>query len=189
MVFTANSRSHGEKESAGNKVMPIIFKGNTYQTLNSLRHKWLIGKVATVKYFVKPETWPPTESATQCYSFQTYFQIMQWKVKSSLRAVDWGWTVKASKFIPVLTDLKAPFQSILKIIRCQCKTDCSSRRCGCQKNNLPCTYVYGSCLEKKTEETLKILVYFQMMKKTGVIMDPNTEQNQPWPCCLQKILT
>ena len=104
---------------------------------------------------------------------------MQWKVESSLHAVDWGWTVKASKFIPVLTDLKAPYQSILKIIRCQCKTDCSSRRCGCQKNNLPCTYVYGSCLEKKTVETLKILVYFQMMKKTGVIMDPNTGQNQP----------
>ena len=73
---------------------------------------------------------------------------MQWKVESILRAVDWGWTVKASKFIPVLTDLKAPFQSILKIIRCQCKTDCSSRRCGCQKNNLPCTYVYCSCLER-----------------------------------------
>ena len=103
---------------------------------------------------------------------------MQWKVKSSLRAVDWGWTVKASKFIPVLTDLKAPFQSILKIIRCQCKTDCSSRDADAKKT-ICLVLMYMVLVQEETVETLKILVYFQMMKKTSVIMDPNTEQNQP----------
>ena len=47
----------------------------------------------------------------------------------------------------MLTDLEAATQSILKIIRCECKTDYSSQRCGCRKNNLPCTYACGSCQE------------------------------------------
>ena len=77
-----------------------------------------------------------------------YYFIFSSENISRLRsAVDLGWTVKSNKFIPVLTDLEAAPQSVLKIIRCQCKTDCSSRRCGFRKNNLPCTYACGSCLE------------------------------------------
>ena len=122
LVFTANSRSHEEIESAGNKAMSIIFKENTDQTLNSVRHKRLVDKIDIAKYFVKPEKLPPTESAAKYHSFRTYLQIIQWKGESNLLAVNWDWTVKSNKFIPVLTDLEAAPQSILKIIRCQCKT-------------------------------------------------------------------
>ena len=102
--------------------MSIIFKENTDQTLNSLRHKRLVDKIDIAKYFVKPEKLPPTESAAKYHSFRTYLQIMQWKGESNLLSVNWDWTVKSNKFIPVLTDLEAAPQSFLEIIRCQCKT-------------------------------------------------------------------
>ena len=42
LVFTPSGKSHEEIESAGKKTLPIIFKGNTAYSLNSLRHKQLI---------------------------------------------------------------------------------------------------------------------------------------------------
>lgn len=87
--------------------MSIIFKGNTDQTFNSLRHKRLVEKVATAKYFVKPKILPPAESAKRYHSFRTYFQMMQWNRECNLRAVDWVWTLKSKKFIPMLIDLEA----------------------------------------------------------------------------------
>ena len=156
LVSTASSRSHEEIESAGSKTMCIIFKGNTDQALNSLHHKRLIDEFDTAECLVKYETLPPIGSATKYHSFRTYFPIIQWMRESNLRAVDWDWAVKSNKFIPVLTDLEAAPQSILEIIRCQCKTDFLSRRIGCRKNNFPCTYSCGS-FEKQTVETLKYL--------------------------------
>ena len=152
--------------------MSIIFKGNTDQTISSLRHKRLIEKEATAKSFVEPETSPPIKSATKYHSFWKYFQIMQWKEESNLRAVDWEWTVKSNKFIPVLTQLKAASQSILKIIRCQCKTDCSSRRYRCRKNNLTCSYACWSCRETNCRN-IENTCDFSDDEKTSVIMDQN----------------
>ena len=160
LVFTANSRSHEEIESDGSKTMSIIFKGNTDQTLNSLHHKRLIDEFDTAECLVKYETLPPTGSATKYHSFRTYCPIIQWMRESNLRAVDWDWAVKSNKFIPVLTDLEAAPQSILEIIRCQCKTDFLSRRIGCRKNNFPCTYSCGSCRETNFRN-FEILVIFR----------------------------
>ena len=36
-------------------------------------------------------------------------------------------------------------QELLKMIRCNCTTDCSSARCSCQKHGLPCTQACGQC--------------------------------------------
>ena len=87
LVFTANSWSHEEIKSAGNKAMSIIFKGNTNQTLNPHRHKQLIDKVATAKLFIKQET-TPTESTTKCHKFWTCFQVVQWRGENNSCAVD-----------------------------------------------------------------------------------------------------
>ena len=79
---------------------------------------------------IKLETLPPTGSATKYHSF-TYFSIIQWMKESNLRVVDWDWEVKSNKFTPVLTDVEDAPQSVLEIIRCQCKTDFLSWQYGC----------------------------------------------------------
>ena len=48
------------------------------------------------------------------------------------------------KLMPVLTDLPPAPDELLKIIRCNCQTDCNSR-CTCRKYNLKCSPGCGNC--------------------------------------------
>ena len=32
-------------------------------------------------------------------------------------------------------------KAIIEMVRCQCKGNCTSNRCSCKSNNLPCTYI------------------------------------------------
>ena len=44
-----------------------------------------------------------------------------------------------------MTRAKHAPEEILKIIRCNCKTECGNRRCSCRKADLPCTAACGPC--------------------------------------------
>jgi len=46
---------------------------------------------------------------------------------------------------PTTTDLPAAPESLLKIVRCNCKTDCNSRRCTYRKMGLECSVACGEC--------------------------------------------
>ena len=52
------------------------------------------------------------------------------------------WTVKSNEFIQWLTDLRASLKHGLKIIRCLCKSCCSSGQCAWQKV-FSSTYAFG----------------------------------------------
>ncbi len=43
------------------------------------------------------------------------------------------------QMLPVTTKVLPAPQAIIELVRCQCKTDCSTQRCSCRKNNLSCT--------------------------------------------------
>ena len=47
--------------------------------------------------------------------------------------------------MPVLTDLSPAPDKLLKMIRCNCHTDCSSMRCTCKKYKVKCSSVCGNC--------------------------------------------
>ena len=50
------------------------------------------------------------------------------------------------KLMPVLTtDLSPTPDELLKMIRCNCHTDCSSMRCIYKKYNVKCSSVCGNC--------------------------------------------
>jgi len=46
-----------------------------------------------------------------------------------------GWTVEGDHLVPVTTDLPS---EILHVVKCGCKTACSSGMCTCRKNGLKC---------------------------------------------------
>ena len=50
-----------------------------------------------------------------------------------------------SGYSPILTDLPPAPAELLKIICCDCTTDCSSTRCSCRKNGMKCTLSCGHC--------------------------------------------
>ena len=96
---------------------------------------------------IKPETLPPTEGAATQHSLRTYLQTQDWLAleSMSLDPCGYGWTIGAHGFEPVPTlDPIAP-EELLHFISCNCKGDCSSRRCSCKKNGIKCISACGTC--------------------------------------------
>ena len=56
-----------------------------------------------------------------------------------------GGRMMESKFVPVHTDLPPAPENLLKMIQCNCRTDCSSMRCACRKPNVKCSPACGNC--------------------------------------------
>ena len=143
-TFTTFNTPKEDIEVAGEKAMLILYNGGRETDINSRRHKILIKTVTAAQSFVQPQRLPPTKASTKYHSYRTYLQIMQWK-GYSITVDDWGWFQKSGKYIPLTTDLAAAPSSLLKVIRCMCKMDCSTNICGCRKNKLHCTYACGPC--------------------------------------------
>ena len=47
--------------------------------------------------------------------------------------------------MPVHTDLPPAPDELLRVIRCNCQSDCSSLRCTCRKHNVKCSLACGNC--------------------------------------------
>jgi dihydrofolate reductase len=78
-IFNADERSNLEIEIAGNRAILILFGRKTFQSINELRHRMLIEKVAHAKTFVAPKRSSPTESSSKYHSYRTYYQISIWR--------------------------------------------------------------------------------------------------------------
>ena len=61
---------------------------------------------------------------------------------------DWGWKESDVALIPVPTDFDPVPNELLRIVRCNCQTDCSTLRCLCRKLgqnfSVACGYCRGS---------------------------------------------
>ena len=58
---------------------------------------------------------------------------------------DWDWKESDGALIPVTTDLDPASNELLRIVRCNCQTDCSTLRCSCRKHGLNCSVACGNC--------------------------------------------
>jgi len=58
---------------------------------------------------------------------------------------DISWSIKTwlpqGQLKPTTTDVLPAPKAIIEMVRCQCKTDCSSQRCSCCAKNLTCTHL------------------------------------------------
>ena len=62
-----------------------------------------------------------------------------------MKETDWGWMTKDENLVPVMTDLPPAPDELLRFIRCNCTTDCSTARCNCRKHSLECSPACGQC--------------------------------------------
>ncbi len=62
-----------------------------------------------------------------------------------MKETDWGWMTKDENLVPVMTDLPPAPDELLRGIRCNCTTDCSTARCNCRKHSLECSPACGQC--------------------------------------------
>ncbi len=121
--------------AAGEQVLVSIYNGKPGEILDSLRYKRFCEKVATNTTQVQPQTLP---AAAKYHSLRVYLQIQQWKGQE----LQPGWRVCEGGLMPMHTDLP---DELLRIIRCNCQTDCGSMRCTCKKHNVKCSPACGNC--------------------------------------------
>ena len=57
-----------------------------------------------------------------------------------LNPLDWEWNVSDDVMYPRMTDMAPAPDNLLKMVKCNSKTDCRTARCSCKKNGLDCSY-------------------------------------------------
>ena len=107
---------------------------------------------------IEPEKMTPTERGAIFHCLRVHILIINWKLLSDteeefqIKAEDWGRKVKDSKMYPIKTDQAIAPESLLKVIRCNCKSksklQCTSNLCSCRKHGLTCI---SSCGESHGE--------------------------------------
>ena len=133
--------------AAREQALVSLYGGNTEDTLNSLRYKRVSEKVAcSSTSHVQPHSLPPTSDAAKYHSLRVYCQIQQWKGSGdAISPTEWGWSESNGRLVPVHTGLPPAPQELLRVIRCNCKIDCSGPRCTCKKHDVACSPACGNC--------------------------------------------
>ena len=130
--------------SAGESVLVIMYGGNTNESLNTLRNR---------KYF-----WKIGYQSSTCRSQRPSVHFSHWQIsqlksllldmpmeKLWMRHVALVLGLDSYRFYPTKTDSPPAPDDLLKVMRCNCSTDCSSARCSCQKRKLKCSLACGQC--------------------------------------------
>jgi len=139
------SASKEEVIQHGERAMIMLIGGGSTGNLDTLRFQRFNAKVTANTTCVQVHTLPPTSAATVFHSLRVYLQCQVWIGNTSLQADEWGWQMKNGMYVPIKTNLPAAPEQILNVVRCNCKTNCDSKRCTCRKNGLECSYSCGTC--------------------------------------------
>ena len=128
--------------SAGEKALLHLYKGTDDDNMDS--HRMFCQKLASSRFYIKPEVLLPTSAAAKYHSFRVFHQDRLW-MGENLNATEWEWGIKNEKMQPTKTDLGCAPSELFSLIRCNCKTGCSKLRCSCRKHGLVCTPACGEC--------------------------------------------
>ena len=145
-VFLKSDVGTDDVIKAGETALVCLYNGNNDQGICDLRYQKFCIKTALSSAPVQAASLPPTSAAAKYHSLRAYMQVQRWKdSENQLIPENWGWLIKENKCIPVMSDLQPAPEKILKVIRCTCKTGCSSLRCTCRKHGLRCSIVCSDC--------------------------------------------
>ena len=94
---------------------------------------------------------PPTASALKYKVFRSHYICLNLKrsnvfIQNLPPAQHYGLELNGCSLDAILTDNLPPPLALIELSVCGCKSDCSTRRCKCLKNNLVCTDMC-KCLE------------------------------------------
>lgn len=87
---------------------------------------------------------PPTKSPLMLHLLRAHYVTIIWKKALQSNPViplpsDFGWKSDGDVLAPIMNfDPPAP-DTLLKLVKCKCKTGCKNGRCSCKKIPIPCT--------------------------------------------------
>ena len=145
-VFLMTEQTQSEIEKQGELALEKLYGAKS--GLNFERAARFSSKVATRSTYLPPEVLPPTSDAARFHSHRVYHQVQAWN-GNVLDPTDWGWLKTKTLGIDTLKPVKmqkspAP-ESLLKLIKCNCKGNCERNTCSCRKHGLLCTLACGQC--------------------------------------------
>ena len=132
---------------AGHKILISLYDGKCDSTRDSFRYAQFCSKVALGTQFVQIHTLPPAFAAARYHILwsYSYLEVQRGIGRDDLNPEKWGWKIKDNKLQPITTDLPPAPAKLLKVICCNCKTDCDTKRCSCRKHGLDCSPACGEC--------------------------------------------
>ena len=110
-----------------------IYSGKKGDKLDKLRYQKYCEKVLKTCFYVETKILTPTQSAAKFHSNRVYYQVQTWLGNVMLNHLDWGWNVSDNVMDPRMTDMAPPPDNLLKMVKCNCKTDCRTARYSCKK--------------------------------------------------------
>ena len=147
-IVQNSTSSPDDVVAAGQKALGANYSGSETDSINTLRYRTFINKVAQNTVSVKAQSLPPSAAATKLHSLRVYFQVQMWRGNTSINPCEWGWQLKDGQLHSTYTDLPPARPCLLAVIRFNCKIDCDMLRCSCRKNVLRCTSACGECCSK-----------------------------------------
>ena len=92
--------------------------------------------VLSSKASLDPQKPSPTERVAHYHSLRVHSEVIMLS-NNDLDPKQWGWKLEGSAFAPIMTDLDAAPESLLKFVRCTCKLSsknpCITNVCSCHK--------------------------------------------------------
>ncbi|XP_076042102.1 uncharacterized protein LOC143026001 [Oratosquilla oratoria] len=143
-AFCCQSGSKDAISSAGEKSLVYLYGGKGNDTLDGLRKTKFCNKVGKSSTTVEVHSLPPTTDAAKYHSFRVYCQIQEW-MGNCVDPEKWGWCLRKGQLEPKTMDSPVAPDSLLKLVRCQCKGNCDTQRCSCKRNEFECSSACGEC--------------------------------------------
>ncbi|XP_069112197.1 uncharacterized protein [Argopecten irradians] len=150
-VFLQHNVCKEELTRSGEEIIKALYgsgigSGQYIEDLDFLRFSRFVQKTATSTTCVNVQSLPPTKDAANFHTKRVYLQVQEWiRKQCSLNPEEWGWQMKDDRLTPIRSSLPPAPQYLLKVIRCNCKQGCETRRCSCRKHGLDCSASCSEC--------------------------------------------
>ena len=125
--------------------MLALYGGKPDEKLGSLRYEAYC-RMSLSRCF-QPERSPPSESAARMHTMRVHYQVVIWSCLDDcdIDPTCWGWKMESYRLVPIQIDGEIAPENVLKVVRCNCRGDCSSALCSCRKHGLHCVSACGKC--------------------------------------------
>ena len=120
------------------------FNGKIGQSLDTLRYQRYQEKLTRNTAKIDAKSLPPTFAAAKFHSLRVRAQVLHWRGED-VNVEERGWRMIDGQVFHIMTDLPPALKSLLHVVRCNCKSGCSTMRCSCRKHNLECLPVCSQC--------------------------------------------
>ena len=135
-IFYSSSSTENDIVNAGEELVALLY-GCSLDDLRYKNYKKQLYKSGSIQKDVDLRRLPPTSSSTKYHSLRVYHQVQEW-LGINLDPLSYGWEIHEHKLSPKTSDIGIAPESVLKKLKCGCKTSCN-KNCSRRKININCT--------------------------------------------------